>query len=70
MKYCLDNLKKDFQKGINGSQRCIIKKYMPEIGSTFTEFLEMMCSEDEWNAEDYYEKGLKKFKKSCLVNNL
>ncbi|MBI6874792.1 SMI1/KNR4 family protein [Clostridium aciditolerans] len=34
----------------------IIKKYMPEISSTFTEFLEMLCSEDEWDAEDYYEK--------------
>lgn len=34
----------------------IIKKYMPEISSTFTEFLEMLCSKDEWDAEDYYEK--------------
>lgn len=33
----------------------IIKKYMPEISSTFSEFLQMLCSEDEWDAEDYYE---------------
>jgi len=34
----------------------IIKKYIQEISSTFTEFLQMLHSEDEWDAEDYYEK--------------
>lgn len=31
-------------------------KYIPEISSTFTEFLQMLHSEEEWDAEDYYEK--------------
>ncbi|EKQ56084.1 MULTISPECIES: SMI1/KNR4 family protein [unclassified Clostridium] len=34
----------------------IIKKYIPEISSTFTEFLKMLYSEEEWDAEDYYER--------------
>ncbi|MCH5138317.1 SMI1/KNR4 family protein [Clostridiaceae bacterium UIB06] len=33
----------------------IIKKYIPEISSTFVEFLQMLYSEEEWDAEDYYE---------------
>lgn len=33
----------------------IIKKYLPQISQSFHGFLEMLSSESEWEAEDYYD---------------
>jgi 8-oxo-dGTP diphosphatase len=33
----------------------IIEKYLPQVAGSFGEFLEMLSSEEEWDAEDYYD---------------
>lgn len=34
----------------------VIKKYLPEVSNSFSEFLDRLSSYEEWDAEDYYEK--------------